>query len=418
MIVKLNTIGFFFILQFTLQNAISQNDCFCKADLEYYYSEIQKTVSYKDQIKGKRKEDFDVKYSDLKNKISCKETEFDCFALLNQLSYLIDDEHFRLRSVPKLLSSENFSEETTINAYLTSDEFLNFPKTSIALDSLERRLSNAPFHQLEGIYYKDGFKVGVFQPKGQTYYDGIVLKAPFPIWEKGQLVFRLHPSSKGNYYYHHAHFKDKRWLAISNEKFVDGRLIQLNWKKDTLQKDYFNLDDTSKSFEYKKIKEGISYIRLGSFGMQDSNRNEAAFFLNDLKNLKMEKNLILDLRNNSGGGDKVSKPFQKFIEKEFKEGKIYILVNIKTASNAEITTQRMRFSKNVKVLGHSSSGILSYGSNYGNRVVLPSGNYYYKVTDMNFSEFLAYEGVGIPVDIELNLNEDWIDQTVKLFHKE
>ncbi|MEZ4858345.1 MAG: S41 family peptidase [Flavobacteriaceae bacterium] len=132
----------------------------------------------------------------------------------------------------------------------------------------------------------------------------------------------------------------------------------------------------------------------------------------------MEKNLILDLRNNSGGGDKVSKPFQKFIEKEFKEGKIYILVNIKTASNAEITTQRMRFSKNVKVLGHSSSGILSYGSNYGNRVVLPSGNYYYKVTDMNFSEFLAYEGVGIPVDIELNLNEDWIDQTVKLFHKE
>ena len=179
MIVKLKIILLLPIGLFILPKSISQNDCFCKEDLEFYYTEIQKTVSYKDQIKGKRKEDFETTYIALKDKISCNETEFDCFTILNQLSYLIDDEHSRLRSIPEILSSENFSKEETLKKYLTSQEFLNFPRVSINIDSLEIKLINSPHNTLEGIYYKDGFKVGVFQPKGQTYYDGIILKAPF-----------------------------------------------------------------------------------------------------------------------------------------------------------------------------------------------------------------------------------------------
>ncbi|MEM7187923.1 MAG: hypothetical protein AAF466_14845, partial [Bacteroidota bacterium] len=85
-----------------------------------------------------------------------------------------------------------------------------------------------------------------------------------------------------------------------------------------------------------------------------------------------------------------------------------------TGSNAEITTQRMRNANNVKVVGQSTAGILSYGSNYGNRITLPSGRYQYKFTDMNVSRNLPYEGIGVPVDIELEMDSDWLEQALNL----
>ena len=396
-----------------LFNNVNAQDCFCEKDLEFFYNEIQNTISYKDQIKGSRKVAFDEAYNQIIKNITCAETEFDCFVLLNKLSYLIDDEHARLRTIPKILSSENYNDKDVIETYRSSDEFLKFPKANISIDSLETALKNISINQIEGIYYKEGFKVGVFKPYNKNYYEAVVLSAPFEIWNRGQLMFRLVLLKENNYKYYHAHLKDKRWLAISNERFINGRLIQLNWKKDTLQTDYYLVNQKT-TFEYKKIKNEISYVKLGSFGMQSKNQREAEAFLKELKSKTFEKNLIIDLRNNTGGGDKVSKPFEKLLEREFKYGLIYILVNSKTASNAEIFSQRMRENKNVKIIGHSSAGTLSYGSNYGNRITLPSGKYYFKFTDMNFSKYIDYEGKGIPVDVELNLNQDWINQVVNL----
>lgn len=391
----------------------AQEDCFCKKDLDFYYKEIQKTISYKDQIKGHKKKKFDATYIALKKEIHCSESTLECFDILNKLSYLIDDEHARLRSIPGLLTRENFRDENFIKAYIKTNEFKAFETVSIDLDSLNNVLQNSPIEEIPGIYYKTFFKVGVYQPANTNYFNGVVLDSKLKAWSKGQLVFRLLPTQKGNYRYYHANFVTKRWMAISNEFYAHKRLMHINWKKDTTQTD-FHLETPKEKFAHKKLQKGISYIKLGSFGTGSKNRKEASTYLKELEKSSWEQHVIVDLRNNAGGGNKVSKPFQKFIEKQFKQGTIYVLININTGSNAEITSQRMRKAKNVFIVGQPSAGILAYGSNYGNKITLPSGKYEYKFTDMDVSKNIAFEGKGIPVDIALNFEENWIDQVIKL----
>lgn len=393
------------------QDAAAQEDCFCAKDLDSYYLEIQNTASYKDQISGARRDHFDATYQGLKRRITCEETDFDCFVLLNELSYLIDDEHARLRSVPIILTSENYQDDTVIEAYRASEALSNFERSEMNLELLEDALVKEGRDSIPGIYFKSGFKVGVFQPPSTGHYNAVVLESPLRSWDKGQLVFRLMPTDKGNYRYYHANLADKRWMAISNEHFKDGRLVSLNWKKEATLPD-FHLAVSESTYEYRKLQDGITYIRLGSFGANDANQEKAAAFLSTLEKQTVERDVIVDLRNNGGGGDKVSVPFQRYIEKTFRDGRILILVNIKTGSNAEIFAQRMRRRDNVTILGQPTQGVLSYGSNFGNKITLPSGKYEFKFTDMDVSKNIEFEGVGIPVDVPLRLDTDWLAQAV------
>ncbi|MEM7186878.1 MAG: hypothetical protein AAF466_09480, partial [Bacteroidota bacterium] len=266
----------------TAHAAFGQQDCSCKDDLDFYFAEVKKLVSFKDQIKGKRARTFDETYQALRSSIDCSEDEFTCFDILNRLSYLVDDEHARLRSTARELTSKNFKEAAVIEAYRNSATFKEHPRYSINIDSLETALQLSPADQISGIYYKGSFKIAVFQPIGSDHFDGVVLDTGYEVWDRGQLVFRLLPNQKGRYQYYHAHLATKRWMAISNEYYNDGRLMRIGWKKDTTLTDH-HLKVPDEKFDIKKLTESTSYIRLGSFGTGSSNRREAAQFLSELK---------------------------------------------------------------------------------------------------------------------------------------
>lgn len=96
-------------------------------------------------------------------------------------------------------------------------------------------------------------------------------------------------------------------------------------------------------------------------------------------------------------------------------GKIYVLINNGTLSQAEIFTLKMVKLKNVTLVGQTTKGMLAYGSNYGKTITLPSGNFKYYPTDMrNSNKLLAYEGVGINPEIFLKNDQHWIDQILEL----
>jgi C-terminal processing protease CtpA/Prc len=141
-------------------------------------------------------------------------------------------------------------------------------------------------------------------------------------------------------------------------------------------------------------------------------------FYDSIKNLLSGPNLILDLRNNDGGANKVSKKFLKLIRHYTKTGQVYVLINNGTLSQGEIFTLQLKQLKNVKTLGQTTRGMLTYGSNYGNRVKLPSQSFEVYITDMKGDKrLIPYENYGINPDITLSDTKDWIEQTIEIIRK-
>ncbi|PIB32604.1 hypothetical protein BFP78_08775 [Gaetbulibacter sp. 5U11] len=53
---------------------------------------------------------------------------------------------------------------------------------------------------------------------------------------------------------------------------------------------------------------------------------------------------------------------------------------------------------------------MNYGYNYNT----PSGNFSMTPTDMDFNEYLAYEGKGVTPEIALDYSKDWLEQTIAI----
>ena len=71
--------------------------------------------------------------------------------------------------------------------------------------------------------------------------------------------------------------------------------------------------------------------------------------------------------------------------------------------------------QHITLVGQTSKGMLTYGSNYGRTSILPSGKFKVYPTDMRGkAKHLQYEDVGITPDIFLNDQSNWIDQVIEI----
>ena len=132
----------------------------------------------------------------------------------------------------------------------------------------------------------------------------------------------------------------------------------------------------------------------------------------------MAQPVIVDLRNNEGGAEKESQKFFNLLKKYTRTGHLYILMNNETLSRAEILVLQLKKLPNTVTAGQPTKGMLTYGSNYGRREILPSKRFSIYITDMKGKdEHLLYEDSGINPDINLDENADWVEQIVNLMQK-
>lgn len=302
-----------------------------------------------------------------------------------------------------------------IEKYRSSDAFRNFPKVKMNLDSLTNVLKNKPFNDVEGIYnYSNYVTAGVFRTQKKDSLVGVVLSTNIKNWEPGQLAFTMvEIKGKPNRFNAiSAHLIQKNFSLLKQEAFANGNLFAGHWKKEGQPS--FAYATTNEKYELTNLENNIQYLRLGSFASDNENVAEAATFAKSLGGKLNCDALIVDVRNNGGGADKVSNPFLKLIKKFSKDKKVYVLVNHFTVSNAEQFALRLKELKNVTLLGETTSGMLAYGSNYGNTLNLACGRYAFYPTDMDCSEFIKYENVGITPHLLLKYDSDWVTQTLEI----
>ena len=380
-----------------------------QADLIELQNILVRTPSYQDQIKGPKLIDYNKLVERLRKDTVTNVSDFKYFYNLAQLFFPISDNHL------SFYQTANFPKEA------------DFPTFTGNVDSLKAVLKKRSLDSLEGIYnYDKYYTVGLYRADNAEYI-GVVLNSKVPNWKKGQIAIHLYEFMPNYFKAIYAHPKNKNYILQPIEKYSSHSLVNSNFYSSFSEKAYsksykkYDFVNTPKSlddFVLKTIKPGIQYLHIKQFSADMIKREASKRFYDSIKNLLTEPNLILDLRNNKGGSFEVSQKFVKLIEQYTKVGKVFILVNNGTLSQGEIFTLQLKQLQNVKILGQTTKGMLTYGSNYGKRSKLPSQSFEVFITDFEADKrLLPYENYGINPDVVLLNTKDWIKQTIEIIRK-
>ena len=385
---------------------------------------LQKTPSYKSQIKGDKQALFNSLYERLASDTTSNPHSFKYFYNLSQLIFPLKDNHLGFYQIA---AYDNFKNKERMDSFIGTKEFLDYPTFHINIDSLKNVLAKRPADSVEGIYnYGRFYSVGLFKRVDKEYV-GVIIDSDVNLWRKGQIAIHLYEFAPNVFKAIYGHPLYKYFILQKNEKYRNQSLVNSyfysSYSLDIYSKqhrtvDYVNLSKNSSKFELKSINGDIQYLLLRSFQRHSITTQQSKNFYDSIKNVLTAKTLILDLRNNEGGATKESRKYLRLLKKFTRNGNLYVLLNNGTLSQAEIFTLQLKKLKNVTTVGQTTKGMLAYGSNYGKRERLPSGRFEIYPTDMKGNaKLLQYEDYGINPDIILRDDKDWIEQTVEIIRK-
>lgn len=394
-----------------------KSSCDCASDFAFLHQYLKQTISFKQQIKGKKKQAFEAIHSQLQQKAAATTSTYECFGLMRQLLLQVKDKHLGIKELVPAVSQKQLQDAAFAQNYQNSPTFFNSPRVQLNLDSLEKVLHQAPKEAIAGIYYYyNFFKIGIYPDKTEGKYWGIVLESKIASWEKGQIILQLN-HTKDNVYEAISGHRLNRHHVADEALLVNGQIIRFNWRKDTTIINYFTKTNSNQTFALQQLAPNIQYLKLGSFNAFEGYK-KAKNFADSITNLLKAPHLIVDVRGNTGGGDRTSNLFLKLLKKYAKHGSIYVLTNYYTVSNGEIFTSRLKRLPTTTVLGMRTNGSTSYGRENLPSLVLPSKKFRFYRTNMNYSQFLNNELVGITPDVLLDFNRDWLEQTIKYINKQ
>lgn len=393
------------LLSILITNAYAQNqDCSCKNDLTFLDSKIRKTPAYKMNRKS-----YDSSYLDALKAVVSITSIFDCHLLLNELLISLNDNHSKVYSIHPGATDEVIENPEKLNEFKKSYFFNAYMKPNINLDSLEAVLSSKPKMDIEGIYKRKNYMtIGVYSNKDQNNYKAIILDSESDIWQAGEIIYTLVPFGNNYLLNIGGSIASKRLIAYT-ERVENGFFYFMGFQKDITQTNYAMKTRSENIYYREALSDHVTYLKIGSFSSWNPTLSEAEKFYKSLEGTLNKKNLILDLRNNGGGGDRNSDILYAILKDYAKNNKVYVLINHRTVSNAEQFANRLSKLENIQLFGTRTNGTLAYELKDGNHN-LPCGNFMVALTSKKHSEYLEFESKGIEPQLTFDLDTDWIIQ--------
>ena len=387
---------------------IAQSEtCDCKTDLDFSVEKIKKMPSYKKQIKGAKADLFSETYERLLSKMSEPILIEACYKLLLEQMLLVNDSHSSLQVNTEFLSEVTLKNDAELSKFKSSNLFKNHPKTNRNISELKEDLLQQSLEGLEGIYNnRNNETIGIYYANTKKDLVGVLLKTDRNHWDVGEIRFYANHTNGNKYNVYYYNLDTRTPGLVKSLSFENGRIW--HYKKVTNKNNFEFVDNGENITVFKQLNKDTQYLYFKSFG--NSIKKELAKFYYDTKDKITAKNVIVDLRSNSGGNKKYSDVFLKLLE----DKNVYVITNCFTASNGEQFTLKLLKNKNAKHLGQTTFGVIAYGLNYGNSYNTPSSHFRITPTDMNFHKLIGYEGKGITPEITLDFNSDWMQQTLEI----
>ena len=403
-----NVTTLFLLLVLFANVTFAQTDtCNCKTDLDFVVQKIKKMPSFKKQIKGKKLSEFNNSLQSLSKQMTQPIAIEACYKLLLEQMLLVNDGHSSLSINTNFFSEDILKDDEKVSNFKNSVIYKNHPKTKRSISKLREELATKLPNDLEGIYiYGKHQIIGVYYAKNNKDLIGVVLENSLKNWEIGEISFFATKINDTKYNVYQYRLNTKTPRLIKSLSFENGRL--LSYKKEGNEFNFELPEKKQPELEFKQLNENTQYLYFGNFS-NSKKKNHLEFFKNT-KDKLTAKNIIVDLRSNTGGNKKYSDNFLKLL----KNKNVYILTNSFTVSNGEQFTVKLKKLKKATHLGQTTFGIISYGLNYGRSYKSPSGYFTITPTDMNFHQYYQYESKGVFPDIKLDFNRDWVDQTLKI----
>ena len=380
-------------------------------DLDFVYARLKKTVSYKTQPENQQR--LDQKYQLLKLD-STVPSLAECYIKLYQLVDIISDFHNEIYGYTGALDSQALKNGKRSSTFQIPDKYLDSSNISKNLDSLEKVLSTKKFSDPEGIYYyKQYIRIAIFN-RSDSLLEGMVLDSKIPNWHRGEVILYLLPKKYNRFRLFTRRFDNKRFIS-GLDYFSDGVFRFMGWCKNPAATDFYSVSQSDQPFAIRTLNHRFTYLKLGSFSSSKQGIKDAREFCQTLADSLKTAALIVDLRNNPGGGNKNSDQFYRLLKRY--KGKMYVLIHFNTVSNAEQFALRLKKLGNVRLLGDRSRGQLTYGRNSAQDEPTPSGLFKIHFTDLkdHYQDYLPLEGIGITPDIFLSNTKDWVDQILERY---
>lgn len=401
----LRNIFVFLLLFYSLPRLNAQeNTCKCATDLEFLNSKIKKTPAYK-----LNKEAYENQLLNTKKQLENISSDYACFVQLNKLMLSLNDNHSRIYSADAGASQEIRNDSIAFAEFKKSTLFNAFPKPKLDLDSLKNNLSAHPHNAIEGIYSRPDFMtLGVFKKPNDTIYNVIVLKSNNKLWETGEVLYTLIPFGNNYLLAIGGSLGTKRMVAHT-ERIENGIFLTTAFQKDPAQPNHTMSIHPEDTYLREEISPEITYLKIGSFNSWNPTLSEAETFYKTLNGTLTKEHLIVDLRDNGGGGNRNSKFLFDILKDYSKNNSVYVLVNNRTFSNAEQFAFKLSKLENCTILGNRTNGTAAYEIVDGS-YKLPCGKFIAVLTSKKHSKFLEIESVGVEPDVKLGPETDWILQ--------
>ena len=352
------------------------------ADFDALYQSIQNLPSFKAQLKNDRS--YRQLYENLRKDLTSPD-DFVVYQQLLKLIYPLKDNHLGFYRKPDSTYKFDYF-KPAVNSVELEQKYAKMPIDSIVgmYSSLSGKNKAIVYEQSPGVFYLQNLTTGIVEA---------ILNQTDPT--RFEVVRFLNPPVP--------------YVLYRNVRFRNGRIDDLGYQK-TQGISYNELKKGVENYEYKDLGEGIGYLRLSSFSASNENVKKATGFFNQTKSQITSPNLIVDVRNNGGGAYKTSQQFINFLRGY--KGHAYILHNGFSVSNAEQFVISLKGRKNITTMGETTKGTITYGSNYGKTISLPSGRFLFYPTDMGgTARDLKYENIGVEPNVKLDQRAgDWIIQ--------
>lgn len=368
------------------------NDCNCINELNDISEKIKNAKSYKVQIKGDKIIEFEKWKTEIETEIKKDSLiDFFCVGYLQKYISFINDLHNQVYATQK-------------------NEFIQAPNYTKSIDTTQIQNDS-----VSGIYYAGNNKILIKKENNNTWL-GITLESNSSKWEKGKIRLVI-KKTKYNIFEIFEYLQNGILIYQKDVKIENGRIHSTFWNKQN--KLFFNQNHLE-NFTYKTINSSFDYIGIKTLKRTKILMEEADKFIEqNLRNIT-KPNLIIDLRNNGGGSTKQAEKLLESLKNNENIEHIYIIINFKTASAAELITLKLKEDKRTIIVGENSKGMIEYG--HGNKSYSSTSNCSaFKIdlsteqTDKNLS---IYECIGIKPNYSLNNASDWIEQIININPKE
>ncbi len=300
-----------FIIVVLISSISYAQNCDCSSNLKWLIETFEKNDAGFRYIIDKKGENAYLIHNEVfKEKASKINNKTECLKLLNDWTEFFRKNHLQIvlnENTNTSNDQKELSKKEIIKLYKGSPKFEIKEKE---FNKYIERLKNK--NNFEGVWISQPYIIGIIKDKNNSKrdYAGFILKSGSPYWQPNQIKLEIVKNKSGKYdmkYYMRDHsIREINNINIAGNNYLLADFIVLKRIKPVLKTDpktelFFKSIYADKPF-IEKVSNNTLLLRIPSFRYNMKEKIDSLLEKNNDLISKTE-NLIIDLRNNGGGGD-------------------------------------------------------------------------------------------------------------------